>query len=271
MIVEDGSERAIHGHEKRTTNNRMEITAAIEGLADVPAGVRVGLVSDSQYVVNTMTRNWKRKANADLWARLDAEAGKRMVEWQWVRGHAGHPLNEKADSLAQREARGNSPMPDEAQLSHVDDAGTARMVDVGSKPATQRVAVAKGSVAMLPETLELIRSSGLEKGDVLGAARLAGLMGAKSTSRLIPLCHPIPLDHISVEFEIDEKQSAVTIAATAKATARTGVEMEALTAVTVAALTIYDMAKSADRGMRIGDVRLVRKSGGKSGEIVLED
>ena len=145
------------------------------------------------------------------------------------------------------------------------------MVDVASKPDTGRVAVAKGSVVMNPETLALIKSAGLEKGDVIGTARIAGIMAAKNTSGLIPLCHPLPLSHVGVEFEMDEGPSTIEITATAKTTAKTGVEMEALTAVSVAALTVYDMCKSADRGMRIEAVRLVRKSGGKSGDIVLED
>jgi cyclic pyranopterin phosphate synthase len=145
------------------------------------------------------------------------------------------------------------------------------MVDVGEKPETQRVAVARGSVVMKPETLRLIQSSGLEKGDVLGVARIAGIMGAKSTSQLIPMCHPLPLDQVTVEFELDEQASAVDITATARTTARTGVEMEAMTAVSIAALTVYDMCKAVDRGIRVQNVRLVRKSGGKSGDIVLED
>ncbi len=156
-------------------------------------------------------------------------------------------------------------------LTHVDESGKARMVDVGWKPDTQRQAVARGSVVMKPETLALIKANGLEKGDVLGVARVAGIMGAKSTSQLIPLCHPLPLDHVAVEFQLDEQRSAVDITATASTTARTGVEMEAMTAVCVAALTIYDMCKAVDRAMRIEAVRLVKKTGGKSGDIVLEE
>ena len=155
-------------------------------------------------------------------------------------------------------------------LTHVDESGKARMVDVGSKPETERVAVARGSVVMKPETLALIASNSFEKGDVLVIARIAGVMGAKNTAQLIPLCHPLPLDHITVDLELDDQRSAVQITATAKTTARTGVEMEAMTAVTIAALTIYDMCKSVDRAMRIESVRLVRKSGGRSGDFVVE-
>ncbi|MEK7777988.1 MAG: cyclic pyranopterin monophosphate synthase MoaC [Chloroflexota bacterium] len=157
------------------------------------------------------------------------------------------------------------------RLSHVDEHGRARMVDVGWKPETQREAVAKGSVVMQRHTLELIKRGEVEKGDVLSVARIAGIMGAKRTSDLIPLCHPLPLDQVTVELELDEKNSQVQITARARTTAKTGVEMEALTAVAIAALTIYDMCKAVDRGMRMESIRLVRKRGGKSGDIVLEE
>ena len=271
IIVEDGSKRAVHGKQARTTNNRMELQAVIEGLRAVKESAEVTVHSDSQYVVNTMTRNWKRKANTDLWTSLDAEASTRRVRWRWVKGHAGDPLNEEADALASREAGMNMPQGSAPSLTHVGASGEARMVDVGSKPDTEREAVAKGSVVMKPETLALVKSAGFDKGDVIGTARLAGIMAAKNTSGLIPLCHPLPLNHVGVEFEMDEGQSVIEITATAKTTAKTGVEMEALTAVSVAALTVYDMCKSADRAMRIERVRLVRKTGGQSGEIVVEE
>ncbi len=144
------------------------------------------------------------------------------------------------------------------------------MVDVGAKAETARVAVAKGVVRMQPETFKLIMSGGTKKGDALTTARLAGIMAAKRTPDLIPLCHPILIDSIEVEFEPDEAHSAITITATVASTGKTGVEMEALTAVTVAALTVYDMGKAVDRGMKIENIRLVHKSGGKSGTINLE-
>ena len=156
-------------------------------------------------------------------------------------------------------------------LTHLDDQGRASMVDVGWKQETEREAVARGFVSMMPETLRLIKDGLVKKGDVLSTARLAGIMGAKQTPQLIPLCHPIPLNQVAVDFEMDDRRNGIQITATAKTTAKTGVEMEALTAVSVAALTLYDMCKSVDRGMRIQDVRLVRKVGGKSGEIVLEE
>jgi cyclic pyranopterin phosphate synthase len=161
-------------------------------------------------------------------------------------------------------------MSNERKLSHVDPAGRARMVDISAKADTSRVAIARGSVRMKPETLALIQSGGIEKGDVLAVARVAGVMAAKKTHELIPLCHPLLLTDIDVRLEPDEKKSAVDIEASVRTTGKTGVEMEALTAVSVAALTIYDMCKAVDRGMRIEGVRLARKSGGKSGDIVLE-
>jgi len=145
------------------------------------------------------------------------------------------------------------------------------MVDVGGKPDTERVAVAKGEVTMRPETLRLIAEKGVPKGDVLATAQVAGIMAAKRVPDLIPLCHPLLLSKIAVDFRVDEEASRIEITATVHSRGKTGVEMEALTAVSVAALTIYDMAKAVERTMRIGNIRLLRKSGGKSGEIVLEE
>ena len=156
------------------------------------------------------------------------------------------------------------------ELSHTDEQGHARMVDVSSKPDTQREAIARGVIRMRPETLALIQSGGVPKGDVIGVARLAGIMAAKRTHELIPLCHPLLLTDIAVDITPNEAESALDISATVRTTGKTGVEMEALTAVTIAALTVYDMCKAVDRGMRVESVRLAEKRGGKSGEIVLE-
>jgi cyclic pyranopterin phosphate synthase len=155
-------------------------------------------------------------------------------------------------------------------FTHFDEAGNARMVDVSEKAVSDRQATAKGSVVMRPETLALIRSGGVKKGDVFAVARLAGIMAAKRTAELVPLCHPLPLSSIAVDLEADEARSAVDITATVKLAGRTGVEMEALTAVSVAALTVYDMCKAVDRGMAITEVRLTGKSGGKSGSYEAE-
>jgi cyclic pyranopterin phosphate synthase len=152
-----------------------------------------------------------------------------------------------------------------AKLTHLDDDGNAVMVDVSDKAVTERTATARGAVFMRPETMALILGGGVKKGDVLNVAQLAGIMGAKRTPDLIPLCHPLDLSSVTVELACDARRNAVDITATCKLKGRTGVEMEALTAVAVAALTVYDMCKAVDRGMRIADIRLVHKAGGKSG------
>ena len=157
-----------------------------------------------------------------------------------------------------------------AKFTHLDDEGNAVMVDVSDKQATERTATAKGTVTMQPETMALIREGGVKKGDVLSVAQLAGIMGAKRTPDLIPLCHPLELASVTVTLVCDPERNAVDISATCKLKGQTGVEMEALTAVAVAALTVYDMCKAVDRGMKITDVRLVHKAGGKSGTFEAE-
>ncbi len=152
-----------------------------------------------------------------------------------------------------------------AEFSHLDAEGKAVMVDVSDKDVTERTATARGTVSMAPETVGRIVAGGVAKGDVLTVARLAGIMAAKRTAELIPLCHPLALTAIDVDLRCDEARGAVDIEATCRLAGRTGVEMEALTAVSVAALTVYDMCKAVDRAMRIGDIRLVRKAGGRSG------
>ena len=154
------------------------------------------------------------------------------------------------------------------KLTHFDERGAARMVDVAAKPETHRVAVAKGAIRMRPETLAIVRSGTAKKGDVLGVSRIAAIQAAKRTSELIPLCHPVPLTSVEIEFAMDEAGARVECTATVECTARTGVEMEALTAVQVALLTIYDMCKAVDRGMVMESTRLVEKRGGKSGTYI---
>ncbi len=153
-----------------------------------------------------------------------------------------------------------------ADLTHLDEQGQARMVDLGSKAETQREAIAAGCVRMHAETLALLRAGNLPKGDVLGTARVAGILAAKRTSELVPMCHPLLLTHVALDFSFDEGLPGVEIRGTVRCQGQTGVEMEALTAVSIAALTIYDMAKAVDRGMIIDHVRLLEKRGGKSGE-----
>ena len=155
-----------------------------------------------------------------------------------------------------------------SKLTHFDNSGQAHMVDVGDKPASKRIAIASGIIKMLPSTLKLILQGDAKKGDVLGVARIAAIQGSKRTSDLIPLCHPISLTKVSITFEIDEKNTSITCTATCETTGQTGVEMEALTAVSVGLLTIYDMCKAADRGMMISEIKLLEKQGGKSGDWV---
>lgn len=156
------------------------------------------------------------------------------------------------------------------KLSHLDESGRARMVDVSSKGATERVAIAQGEVVMKVNTLELIREGLIKKGDVLAVAQIAGIMAAKRTSELIPMCHPLPLLDIEVDLILDTDLPGVQITSTVKTIAKTGVEMEALTAVAVAGLTVYDMAKAVEKTMRIQNIRLVRKTGGLSGDVMNE-
>ncbi len=154
------------------------------------------------------------------------------------------------------------------KLTHFDASGQAHMVNVGDKPSTHRIAIATGKITMLPETFKMVEAGTHKKGDVLGIARIAGIQASKKTSDLIPLCHPLVLTHVSLEFMLEQITSSVNCKVKAETTGPTGVEMEALTAVQVALLTIYDMCKAVDRGMVIGDVKLLEKSGGKSGEWV---
>ena len=285
VIIEDDITTELSGKEADTTNNRMEVTAVIEALKKLSQESEIIIYSDSTYVINTMVKNWKRNKNKDLWDLLDRQMIGRKVKWKWVKGHSGDPLNERADRRAYgaatsvtsqkkkdiNEEGGLSEHLKEqtVDLTHINSAGEARMVNVGSKPDTEREATAKGFVRMKKETLELIKKNNFEKGDVLAVARIAGVMGAKETSRLIPLCHPISLTQVTIDFEIDDEECLISIIATARCTGKTGVEMEALNASMIAALTIYDMCKSVDRGMKIG-TQLYSKTGGQSGNVHFE-
>ena len=156
------------------------------------------------------------------------------------------------------------------EFTHFNQAGQPHMVDVGNKAATKRVAIAKGRIFLAKSTIDKLKNSAFAKGDVLGVAKIAGILGAKQTANLIPLCHPLGLEHVDLSFEIDNEIEAIEITAECCISGKTGIEMEALTAVSVAALTIYDMCKSADKKMRISDIRLTHKSGGKSGTLDAE-
>jgi cyclic pyranopterin monophosphate synthase len=158
----------------------------------------------------------------------------------------------------------------DTKLTHLDDYGNTHMVDVSEKPVTERIAVAKGEIIMKLETLDLIRQSKLKKGDVLATAKLAGIMAAKQTSNLIPLCHPLPLTYIDVDFDFNQQLPGIIIQSTVRSNGKTGVEMEALMAVSIGALTIYDMAKAAEKTMKIQNIRLIEKHGGQSGDVLNE-
>jgi cyclic pyranopterin monophosphate synthase len=227
--------------------------------------------------------------NNPLCDARDTLLGRRRVSWEWGRGHAGDVRNERADYLAVAGARqvqrtgrsfkskspgagAESPELADSEpepglvLTHLDASGEARMVPVGGKKITDRVAEARGSVLMRPATLRLVREGGFDKGDVIAAARIAGIMAAKSTPQLIPLCHPIPLTQVQVEITEAVSGAGLDITATVSASWKTGVEMEALTAVAVAALSLYDTAKAFDRAAVIAEVRLLEKRGGEGGE-----
>lgn len=267
IVRTDQSEKELKGYDPDTTNNRMELTAAIKGLEYSPEGSSVIIYSDSSYLVNTMLKDWKRSANLDLWSEIDNLISVRSVGWEWVRGHNGHPDNERADRLASTMAKSRNKG---QSFTHLDDEGRISMVDVGWKQESKREAVAKGSIVMERNTLNLILQGDIEKGGVFSVARLAGIMGSKKTSELIPLCHQIPIDNVQIDIDADKENSEINITATARTTAKTGVEMEALTAVSIAALAIYDMCKAVDKTMHIERVRLVKKTGGESGDIILE-
>jgi cyclic pyranopterin phosphate synthase len=235
------------------------------------------IYTDSQYLFGCMASGWQRKANRDLWSQLDEAVNKRKVKWEWVEGSNQNPFHKEAHDLATSLSSQGEKAPEKGaaktiakELTHMDKQGRPRMVDISGKPDSEREAAAKGIVRMQASTLQLIKRGGTAKGDVLSVAQLAGIMAAKQTSSLIPLCHPILIGEVKVEFSFDEANSAVEITATVKSTGKTGVEMEALTATVITALTIYDMCKAVDRGIRIENIRLVKKTGGKSGSIHLE-
>ena len=284
VIVEDSQKRVFSGIVKKTTSNRMEITAALEGILHIPQDSEVVVYTDSQYLFGCMAKGWQKRANRDLWEKLDAAASQRRVRWQWIERDTKNPFHEEAHTLATNSASQGGrprPVPSEKQkgkaealvaegLTHIDALGRPRMVDVTEKSDTQREAVAKCLVRMKSSTLALLKRGDIPKGDVLAVAQLAGIMAAKQTPHIIPLCHPILIGDIKVEFSLDEEATMVEITTTVKSTGKTGVEMEALTATAVSALTIYDMCKAVDRGIQIDSIRLIRKSGGESGIVDLE-
>ncbi|MBI4287235.1 MAG: cyclic pyranopterin monophosphate synthase MoaC [Chloroflexi bacterium] len=260
VLFEDGKKQVLKGREEKATNQRMEVTAAIQALVATPDGADVTVHSDSQYLIYTMSRGWKRRANLDLWDALDKLVARRKLHWDWIPGEATPEMLEAHQLANQMAGMG----PARAALE------PARMIDVGEKPVTRREAAARGEVRMQAATLELIKQGKLTKGDVLAVAQVAGVLASKRTPDLIPLCHPLLIESTQVEFRLDEESSKVEITARVRGAGKTGFEMEALTAVAVSALTIYDMVKAHDPRVTIGEVRLVKKSGGKSGTVELE-
>ena len=265
LIYESGVEKEIYGSEIETTNNRMEITAVIKSLEELGDEQDIKIYSDSTYVINTITKNWKRNANNDLWDTLDKLLSDKKVVWQWVKGHSGNKYNEIADKLAVNainELKKNN----SSELSHLDDDGSIKMVDVSEKQITSRVAVVSGKVVMKKETLEIIKKGELAKGDIFTLSRTAGITAAKSTPTLIPLCHTIPLSEIKIEIEPDDELPGLNVYCSTKADWKTGVEIEAFTGVSIACVTIYDMCKAVDKSAYITDIKLEKKSGGLSGD-----
>ena len=317
LVIRDGDDVIERSQGFRlTTNNRMELMGVLAGLAfTADSGRKRSTVvsSDSRYVVNAIENGWLKRweasgwktksgriKNVDLWEQMLTYLEDREVEFRWVKGHSGHPENERCDELVQQASRGaaaqlkvdsgyeggpatstaaglslfgdtnhrDTELPDvpSPEFSHLDPTGKAAMVDVSPKAATSRRAVARCKVLMSPQTLRAVISGTVAKGDVMSVARTAGIMAGKRTSELIPMCHQIPLGHLQVDIEELEDGTGLNIEASALADAKTGVEMEALTAASIAALTVYDMCKSAERGIRITDLRLVSKSGGIHGD-----
>ena len=264
IIYPDGDVKELSGSNQDTTNNRMELKAVIEALNFIESGSMIELFSDSLYVINTITKGWKKKANIELWNELDNVIQKHTnISWNWVKGHSGDFYNEKVNDIAQ----GKAEMVKNNNLSHVNDEGSVQMVDVGQKSDSERIAVAKGFVKVSQEIISQVLAANNPKGDVLSISRIAGIMAAKKTPELIPLCHQIDLNHVEITIDIDESNSRFVIEASTKSSSKTGVEMESLVAVSITALTIYDMTKAIDHDSLISDIQLVSKKGGKSGNI----
>jgi len=284
VVLGDEQKRVFSGRAKETTSNRMEITAALEGILRTPQDAEVVIYTDSQYLFGCMTKGWQRRANRDLWERLDEAVSQHKVRWEWIDRNAKNPFHKEAHALAtnlasqgerlesvpSEKGKGGPKAAAVQELTHIDALGRPRMVDVSDKPDTQREAVAKGVVRMQASTLDRLRKGEVAKGDVLAVAQLAGIMAAKQTPHIIPLCHPVLIGDVEIEFSLDEENGTVEITTAVKSLGKTGVEMEALTATAITALTIYDMCKAMDRRIQIESLRLIRKSGGKSGTIKLE-
>ena len=264
VIINDNEKRILSGTVTKTTGNRMEITAVLEAVSQTPHNTEITIYTDSQYLLGCMTKGWRRRANLGLFEQLDQAIKQRNVHWHWIKSENGNPVHKEAHQIAINLATA-TPIKNTTEFTHLDLTGFPHMVDITQKSITERVAIAGGNIKMQPTTFELLRQNQLPKGNVLVTAQLAGIMAAKQTASIIPLCHPLSINAINITFNYEETSHSIQITATVKSTGKTGVEMEALTAVSVAALTIYDMCKAVDQGMILENIHLIEKSGGKSG------
>ena len=265
IIIINDVKTTLSGSDEETTNNKMEITAVIKGLEQFPENSSVKIFTDSEYVINTMTKNWKRNTNLDLWNRLDSFVINRTIEWNWVKGHSGNKLNDEADLIANGEAK---KIIQKKKLTHLNKEGNAQMVDTSTKGITERIAIVSGKILMKKETLDTALKGNLKKGDLFSVAKTSGINAAKWTHLLIPMCHPIPVSNVVIDIVPNHNMTGLEITSTVKANWNTGVEMEAFTAVSITCLTIFDMCKSLDKSMKIEDIHLVHKAGGASGEYI---
>ena len=265
IIIINDIKTTLSGSDEETTNNKMEITAVIKGLEQFPENSSVKIFTDSEYVINTMTKNWKRNTNLDLWNRLDSLVINRTIEWNWVKGHSGNKLNDEADLIANGEAK---KIIEKKKLTHLNKEGNAQMVDTSTKGITERIAIVSGKILMKKETLDTALKGNLKKVDLFSVAKTSGINAAKWTHLLIPMCHPIPVSNVVIDIVPNHDMPGLEITSTVKANWNTGVEMEAFTAVSITCLTIFDMCKSLDKSMKIEDIHLVHKAGGASGEYI---
>ena len=265
IIIINDVKTTLSGSDEETTNNKMEITAIIKGLEQFPENSSVKIFTDSEYVSNTMTKNWKRNTNLDLWNCLDSLVKNRTIEWNWVKGHSGNKLNDEADLIANGEAK---KIIQKKKLTHLNKEGNAQMVDTSTKGITERIAIVSGKILMKKETLDTALKGNLKKGDLFSVAKTSGINAAKWTHLLIPMCHPIPVSNVVIDIVPNHDMPGLEITSTVKANWNTGVEMEAFTAVSITCLTIFDMCKSLDKSMKIEDIHLVHKAGGASGEYI---
>ena len=220
----DKTPSRIKGNCPDTTNNRMELLAVIEGIASTPSDRKIKVYSDSKYVVDTLNKNWKRKANLDLWEKLDQQIHNRNIEYIWIKGHANNTHNEEADNIAQQEANNIAQNPPTStNLSHTDKTGKISMVDISNKNTTLRIAKATCDVMTSHESFLAIKNNKIEKGDVISSARIAGILAAKKTSSIIPLCHPILISHIEITFNLDEANNVISITSKVTSSGQTGV------------------------------------------------